>query len=503
MSCRLLPFWLRKLLLWLAVLWCWPAFAAVADGKVVVGSKNFTESYILGELIAQTLEAKGYKVVRRFGLGGTLICYEALQKGEIDIYVEYTGTISQAILQLSEDIAGAPLKAQLAQRNLDILPPLGFNNTYAIALRKSMAERLQIKTIADLKQHPGLRVALSHEFMKRPADGWEVLKATYGLPFNPVGIEHGLAYQALSEKQIDVTDAYSTDGEIARYQLYLAIDNQAFFPTYLAVPMVRLNDAPLLSQALAGLENSLDESVMQTMNAMAVLDRLSFAEIVSRHRQAEATTEYRSTDWVEVLIEIWPLLVRHLQLSGLAVLLACLLGIPLAILVHTRSQLTAFVLQFAGLLQTIPAIAFLALLIPLLGIGVLPAIVALFFYSLLPILRNTILGLTTVDANLIKVSRGLGMTNFQIIRHVTLPLSLPSILAGLRTAAVISIGTATLAAFIGAGGLGEPVVTGLALNDPELILRGAIPAAMLAVLTEILFGRLEVLLVPDHLRRTV
>lgn len=496
--------WLLQGLLLLTALFCWPSLVAAetdADRVWVVGSKNFTESYILGELIAQTLEASGRKVQRRFGLGGTLICYEALKKGEIDVYAEYTGTISQAILQLPEPVEIPALNEQLAQKQLAMLPPLGFNNTYAVAMRKSMAQRLNIKTISDLKQHPRLRLALSHEFMKRPEDGWEALKAAYALPFKPVGIEHGLAYKALVEKQIDVTDAYSTDGEIIRYQLHLATDEKAFFPAYLAVPLVRLEDVPLLSKMLAVLENGLNEELMQAMNAKA--EHLSFSEIIRQYRQPDASPSSARPlqNFVTILIETWPLLVRHIQLSGLAMLFACLFGIPLAIAVHSRQRLTALVLQAAGLLQTIPAIAFLALLIPLLGIGVVPAIITLFFYSLLPILRNTILGLTTVDAKLIRISKGMGMTDLQRIRHVTFPLSLPSILAGLRTAAVISIGTATLAAFIGAGGLGEPVITGLALNDTGLILRGAIPAALLAVLTELFFGRMEVLLIPEHLRR--
>ena len=138
-------------------------------------------------------------------------------------------------------------------------------------------------------------------------------------------------------------------------------------------------------------------------------------------------------------------------------------------------------------------------MIPLFGIGERPAIIALFLYSLLPILRNTITALVTIDPLLKRVAEAIGLTRWEQLRHVLLPMALPYILAGVRTAAIISIGTATLAAFIGAGGLGEPIVTGLALNDTNLILQGAIPAAGLAILVELFFELLERLLVKPHM----
>lgn len=473
---------------------------------VVVGSKNFTESYILAELIAQTLIADGKQVVRKYGLGGTLICYEALKNGEIDVYVDYTGTISQAILKLQGELSPTQLNEKLQTHNLKALPSLGFNNTYAIALRGALASERRIKSIADLQANADLKFAFSHEFLER-ADGWHALAKAYGLHFTPVGIEHGLAYQALAQGQIDVTDAYSTDGEIPRYQLALLEDDKAFFPTYLAVPVVRLDNLPELSKSLAGLAGALSATSMQALNARATVEGATFEQIIREWRAGGTTVgspmpQQEDSMLLSLVSTIWPLMVRHLQLSSIALLIACLLGIPLAVLVHNRPKISNVMLYLAGLLQTIPAIALLALFIPWLGIGVAPAIAALFFYSLLPILRNTVLGLTTVDPTLVWVSRGMGMTAWQRVAHLTFPLALPTILAGVRTAAVISIGTATLAAFIGAGGLGEPIVTGLALNDPELILRGAIPAALLAILTELLFELIEKLLIPAHLRRT-
>jgi osmoprotectant transport system permease protein len=180
--------------------------------------------------------------------------------------------------------------------------------------------------------------------------------------------------------------------------------------------------------------------------------------------------------------------------------LAIVVSVPIAIALYWNPAWASPVVYFTGLLQTIPSIALLAIMIPIFGIGVLPAVVALFLYALLPILRNTLTGLQSVDPVLKNVAEGIGMSRIQKLRYVELPLATPSIMAGIRTAAVINVGTATLAAFIGAGGLGEFIVTGLALNNTSLILRGAIPAAVLALVIEFLFTWLERLIIPEHLK---
>lgn len=173
---------------------------------------------------------------------------------------------------------------------------------------------------------------------------------------------------------------------------------------------------------------------------------------------------------------------------------------PVGVLLSIFPGVSKPVLYFSGLLQTIPSIALLAIMIPLFGIGIFPAIVALFLYALLPILRNTATGIFSVDPIIKKVASGMGLTRWQRLRYVEIPLAMPQIFAGIKTAAVINIGTATLAAFIGAGGLGEFIVTGLALNDTGLILRGAIPAAILAILIEFTFEMIERLYIPKHLK---
>jgi len=474
------------------------AAVPVAAETVRVGSKNFNESYILAEIIAERLEETGFEVERRFGLGGTLICFEALEAGEIDLYVEYTGTLSQVVLGTPDVNRPAALNGLLADRGLMLLDPLGFNNTYAIAVPRTLAEEKGLRHIGDLSSHPELKAVVSHEFLERE-DGWRGLARAYGLDLEVTGIEHGLAYQAMAAGSIDVTDAYSTDGELEQYDLVILEDDLAYFPEYLAVPVARRTLPAAAVSALAVLSGTIDDHQMQTMNAQVVFGGRRFAEVANGFLAERGLAEVRDSE-DGLLTDLRRNTARHLQLTTAALLAAVLAGVGMSLAVFRSPLVSRTVIYVCGLLQTVPSIALLALLIPLLGIGVAPAILALFLYSLLPILRNTITALTTIDPTLTRVAVAMGLSRREQLRYVYLPLSLPSMFAGIRTAAVISIGTATLAAFIGAGGLGDPIVTGLALNDVNLILQGAIPAALLAVVTELAFEGLERWLIPGHLR---
>ncbi len=475
------------------------AHSAVGE-TVVVGSKHFNEGYILAEVIAQLLEDRGVQVERKFGLGGTLVCFEALKNNEIDVYPEYSGTLEQAILKLSRRVSYAELREILKRRyDMDLLDSFGFNNTYAIALSRSAAQQRRLKTISDLAKFPDLRFGFTHEFLNRH-DGWPGLAQTYGLAVRPVGIEHGLAYQAIREDTLDVTDVYSTDGDIKKFDLVLLEDDRQYFPIYLAAPLVRGGLDERIMQTLRGLAGTLNEEEMQALNGMVVLEGKSFAEVAHRFLREEGLLKSEGdvvgeSKWGILLFRT----VTHIKLTLIALVAGMAVAIPGGIVIYRLRALSRPVIYTAGLLQTIPSIALLALMIPLFGIGAKPAIAALFFYSLLPILRNTVAALFSIDPVLKKVSVGIGLTAWQRLRHVELPLAAPTILAGVKTAAVINIGTATLAAFIGAGGLGEPIVTGLALNDTSLILEGAIPAAILAIMTEWGFEGLEKLLIPKHL----
>jgi len=471
---------------------------AAQTRPVVIGGKNFTESYLLAEMLAQILESRSVTVRRQTGLGGTLVAFQALVSGEIDAYPEYSGTISQAIFQMEGDPNEAELAAALTPLGVELLPALGFNNTYALAVTSETAGQYGLERISDLADYPGLRFGLSHEFRDR-SDGWPGLKRSYDLPQDSSGIEHGLAYQALLEGDIDVTDAYSTDGDLLRYDLVVLEDDLEFFPSYLAMPLVRADLDPDIKTALSLLSDTLNDATMRALNAEVIVEEKSFAQVASAFLLAQGLIDSGEIESQG----LWPTLGRntlvHLKLTGIAVLLACLTGLGLALSVYRSPSLSAGVLYTAGLLQTIPSIALLALLIPIAGVGQVPAIIALFLYSLLPIARNAITALVTIDPLLRRVAVALGLTELQQLRHVYLPLALPHVLAGVRIAAVVSIGTATLAAFIGAGGLGEPIVTGLALNDTGLILQGALPAALLALCAELLFEGLERWLVPRHL----
>jgi osmoprotectant transport system permease protein len=193
----------------------------------------------------------------------------------------------------------------------------------------------------------------------------------------------------------------------------------------------------------------------------------------------------------EHLAEVATRTVEHLALSFGATVVSVAIGLPLGIAIERRRAFERPVLAFVDVVQTIPSLALFGLLLPLFGIGATPAVIALFLYALLPIVRTTVVGIRGVEPTLIEAARGLGATRAQLLRRVELPLALPTILAGVRVAAVTSIGTATIAAAIGAGGLGTFVFRGVAVLDNRLILLGAVPAALLAVLTDLLLRVVE------------
>ena len=475
------------------------AGTAMAQEKVTIGCKNFNENFILAEMMAQVLESEGFEVERKLGLGGTLVCFSALENGEIDAYPEYSGTLEQAVLKLSVSVSFDSIATMLRQNHeLHLLPSFGFNNTYAIAVNRQFAISRGFTSISDLRDCPDCKLGFSLEFLNRQ-DGWIGLQSAYQLPQNPSGMEHGLAYIAIQNGEIDATDAYSTDGDIPKYNLILLKDDLSFFPQYLAAPLVRADFPERGKVVLRKLAGILDEETMQNLNADVIIKDKTFAAAASAFLLEKGLLQKADVQNEGFWQRLQRRLIRHFFLSAVALGAAVLIAVPLGIMAYRIERIGRPVLYFAGLLQTIPSIALLALMIPLLGIGMVPAIVALYLYGLLPILRNTATALFNVDPVLKKVSIGMGMTTFQRLRYVELPLAVPTILAGIRTAAVIIIGTATLAAFIGAGGLGEPIFTGLFLNDTRLIMEGAIPAALLAVFVELLFELIERFFIPPHL----
>lgn len=462
---------------------------ATAAHAVTVGSKRFTESYILGEIVRQTLADAGVDAVHKPGLGNTGILEQALASGAVDVYPEYTGTIVREILKRDGNPTLAELNAWLAPRGLKAAVPLGFNNTYAIAMRDERAQALGIRTLSDLAKHPALKPGLSHEFLQR-ADGWPALQKAYALPQAAgSGLDHGLAYDAVAAGQVDLIDVYSTDAKLGRLGLRVLVDDRGFFPKYDAVLLMR---ATLDERPLAKLSGRIDERTMIALNAEAELDGQPFEAVARRWLQG-GTAAAPQGFWQRLFAPDLPRLVgQHLLLVFGSVALAVVVGVPLGIAAWRRPRMAGTVMGAVGVLQTVPSLALLALLIALLGrIGFVPALVALFVYALLPVVRNTLSGLQGVPAGLSQAASALGLTPAQRLRAVELPLALPVLMAGVKTAAVINVGTATVAAFVGAGGLGERIVAGLAVNDRDALLAGALPAALLALAVQGAFALLE------------
>lgn len=490
-----------------------PALGQAQEAELKVGSKRFTESYILAEVVAQTVQAVGGKTRVLQGLGNTAIVFEALRSGQIDVYGEYTGTIALEIVKGDASMNLAAINQALAPLGLGAAVPLGFNDGYALAMRRSLAEKLGIKTLSDLAQHPKLKLGLSNEFIGR-ADGWKGLAARYELTGRPIGLDHGLAYDAIAQMQIDVMDIYTTDAKIDHLGLQVLQDDKAYFPRYDAVLLYRLDlpqKHPAAWAALQKLEGRINEATMIAMNAQAELasqpfDVIAKQFLVQNTAQAlaggqQVTLQKASTNSQSFGAQLWQRLIgddlgrlvwQHLVLVLVSVAVAALIAVPLGVLLFPHPKLRALALGTAGVLQTIPSLALLAVLIAVLGvIGRWPALVALTVYSVLPILSNTVAGLSEVPPGLRNAALALGMTPGQRMGSIELPIALPTVIAGIRTASAIAIGTATIAAFIGAGGLGERIVTGLALNDSALMLAGALPAAGLALCSELLFEGID------------
>jgi len=486
------PNFLQRAAWWaLASLLVWALAAQAADDRLRIGSKRFTESYILAEVLAQTARPHATTDVLQ-GLGNTAIVYEALRAGSIDAYVDYTGTIHQEILKGRGEPTLAAMQAQLAPLGLGVGIPLGFNDGYALAMRADVAGRLGITKLSDLARHPSLRLGLSNEFIGR-ADGWRGLASRYGLPQQPSGLDHGLAYDAVAGGQVDVIDIYTTDAKIDHLGLRVLVDDAGHFPRYDAVLLYRLDlpqRFPAAWAALQRLEGSIDEARMIAMNARAELQGVAFDAIARDHLAGLAGRAGAPGAAGGFWARLWGpdlmrLTLQHLGLVVAAVAAATLIGVPLATWVARHDRARAIVLGLTGALQTVPSLALLALLISWLGrIGTLPALLALTVYALLPIMRNTCTGLAEVPEGLRQAAQALALWPGQQLRFVELPLALPVIVAGVRTATAITVGTATIAAFIGAGGYGERIVTGLALNDKALLLAGALPAAALALVCE-------------------
>jgi osmoprotectant transport system permease protein len=477
-----------------------PTYASTPEVKI--GSKKFTESVIIATMAAQLAQSAGAQVLLRLELGGTRVLWNSLVQGAIDIYPEYTGTLTQEIFAGQGINSLQALREALAKRGIRMTSSLGFNNNYAIGMKKEVCRKLGLASISDLRRDPGLRFGFSNEFMDRQ-DGWPGLKARYGLPQHKVfGMDHDLALRGIESNAIDATELYTTDPEIAYYGLCILKDDLGYFPEYTAVLLYRADlekRAPGVVAALASLQGRITTGDMLDMNMQVKIGKMPESQVaanfLTRHLSLK-TTVRRET----LVARIWLRTKEHLFLVSISLLIAILIGIPLGILAAQRPAWGRIILGITGIIQTIPSLALLVFMIPLLGIGGPPVILALFLYSLLPIVRNTHVGLQGISPQIRDSAAALGLSSWARLRLIELPMASKEILAGIKTSAVINVGTATLGALIGAGGYGQPILTGIRLDNLGLILTGAVPAAVLALLVQGGFDLAEYVAVPKGLR---
>lgn len=508
----------------LLIPWTTPALSQ--DARIVVGSKNFMENKLLAEIFAQLIEARtDLTVERRLGLAGTQVCFEALRTGAIDLYPEYTGTGLVSILQQPPTgdarTALTTVRSEFLHRwDLWWLNPLGFENAYALAMPRSRMPDRPLRTLSDLAaRSSSLTAGFGYEFIQRP-DGLPGLETRYGLTFQRVqAMQQTLKYQAAAMGEIDVLDVYTTDGRLSVYDFVVLEDDRHFFPPYEAAGLIRgstLKQHPELGSVLGLLSNAFDAKTMRQLNyrlqeggesvEAVAHDALSALHLFAGEESQSPPALHDQGLFAYLWSNRSTLMQQtfeHLTLAGLALGLGILLAVPLGLLLERHPTVAEPLIRGIGLTQTIPSIALLAFMIPVFGIGVLPAVIALWIYSLFPIVRNTYSGLRDAAPEAVESARALGMTEWQILYWVRLPLAAPVIMAGIRTAGVITVGTTTLAAFIGAGGLGVPIVAGLQMANTTVILSGALPAALLALVIDGSLGKVEDWIKPRGLQPCV
>jgi osmoprotectant transport system permease protein len=475
-----------------------------------IGSKKFTESIILGEMVSLLVDEAGTSATHYRELGGTQLVFQALRNGDIDIYPEYSGTIRSEILAGRAMAGHGEMAAALREMNVSISRPLGFNNSYALGMKKSRARELGIARVSDLMRFPDLVFGFSNEFMDRN-DGWPGLRREYGLPQRQVsGLDHDLAYRQLRLDALDVIDLYTTDAKIELYDLAILEDDRSYFPRYEALLLYRsdlASRAPRVVDSVRRLEGKISRAEIMSANGRVEFDGVSELRVAADFLSTRFGVE-KQVEEVSAASRVWERTVEHVDLVRKSLIPAIMIAIALGIWAAKSPRTGQLILGAVSVVQTIPALALLVLLMPPIsflglssvGLGSATAVLALFLYSLLPIVRNTHAGLNDIAEELRESAAALGLpAGYRLVR-VELPLAARSILAGIKTAAVINVGFATLGALIGAGGFGQPIITGIRLNDTALILQGAIPAAVLALLMQVGFEWAERYAVPRGLR---
>ena len=489
--------------------------------QIIISSKAFTENIVLSEMLALLLEEKyNFKVVRKFNMGGTKLIFDSLINGYVDVYPEYTGTGYAMILKQSGEKDPKKtykiIKKEFLKR-FDLIwsLPLGFENNYALLVKEKDIRFKKINLISQLQnQAHSLRLAMDYEFAERK-DGFESFSKNYKFSWsknNLFAMNQGLMHSALNNKKVDMIMAYSTDARIKAFNLKTLKDDKKFFPAYEAAYLTRvdvLKHFPKLKKAFYDLEGHISEKEMIFLNYQVdqlkyevpmvvknflIQKKLLTGKVQDLKKQNLMAYYFSKKDY---LLKIF---IEHLILTFVSLFFALLVAIPIGIWATRNRQVEKIVFTLVNALQTIPSLALLGFLIPFLGIGFVPAVATLFVYSLLPLIRNTFEGIKNVDRNFVEASAGMGLSLWQILRFIQIPLALPMIMAGVRTSTVIVVGTATLAAFIGAGGLGDPIFRGIATLDSRLIFLGAVPACLLAIFLDKSLGFLETLVISKGLK---
>ena len=489
--------------------------------QIIIGSKIFTENMLLAELLAILLEEKySFKITRKLGMGGTQLVFDALKNNQLDIYPEYTGTGYTMILKMSGETSSKTTydivkKEFLKQFGLFWSQPLGFENTYILAVRGDDERFKKFQRISQLREGAeAFRLASDHEFTERK-DGFDNFSKKYQLNFskrNVFTMNPGLMYSALNNKEVDMIMAYSTDGRIEAFNLKTLKDDKNFFPAYSSAYLTRaglLKKWPELRLVFKELEWNISEKEMIQLNYQVDQLKQEISQVarnflIEKSILEGSVQEMKSQSPMAYYLSkrkyFFKIFTEHLVLTFVSLFFALLISIPLGVWAVRSSQVEKIVFTVVNTLQTIPSLALLAFFIPFLGIGFAPAVLSLFIYALLPLIRNTFEGIKNVDKSYVEASAGMGLNSWQVLRYVQIPLALPVMLAGLRISAVIVVGTATLAAFIGAGGLGDPIFRGIATLNSRLIFLGAVPAALLAIALDKALALLENLVISKGLK---
>jgi osmoprotectant transport system substrate-binding protein len=492
--------------------------AGAAGAQTVrVGSKNFAEQYIVGNIYAEALEDAGLKVERRINLGATAIAHGALVAGQVDLYPEYTGTVLAAVVKEPatpdpKDVYDRVKRYYETRLGLTLLNPTAVNNSYAIVVQAGTAKTYNLTNLSSLTAvAPRMVLGAPGEFAVR-SDGVPAMTRVYGIRFKALRAfaEMRLRYEALLAGDLEVIDAYSTDWQIAEHKLVVLDDDKHIFPPYQLVPMVRqdaLKAHPEIATVLNRIGPFITNEAMREMNAAVERDRREPAEVAHEFLLNNGLLKggvpgVRPINAVEAAAcgskplcwtlshgkEIGAAALQHLYLALLSTGIALVIALVLGVVSARRPRLYAALLVVATAIFVVPTLALFALLIPIMGLGVGPALVGLSAYCFLILLRNVVVGLRGVPPEVLDAAEGLGFDRWRRLIRVELPLALPLIVSGIRIALVTAVGIATVAAFINAGGLGTIILTGIGQAYPEKIIVGGAAAALMAISFDVSIG---------------